>query len=363
MQTLSSRIKKKGFTLVELLVVVAIIGILISLLLPAVQAAREAARRMQCSNNMKQWGLALHNFHYAHNRIPGLPQAAPPAAPSNAAFSIHAFLLPYIEKAALATLVDTSLDLYSGGSGAAALQTEHIAAAKTTDSLFRCPSNFSNPDLQTNEKGEIYACNNYVYCFGSGTGNNFMPTQKTDGAFYQTAEMDAYFGFEAFVDGTSNTMVLSELIVGTGDFWKEGINFFQYATIADIQAAGLHETHMINYGRGSESNYSLFRDQDVATIVLPTATATAPRWRNDIGKGWIVGKCDSTLYNAYLPPNTNLPNVYCANYGFIAARSHHTDIVNVLLGDGSVNKASDSVTLDVWRAYSTLDQGETAGGL
>ena len=348
-----------GFTLVELLVVIAIIGLLIGLLLPAVQAAREAGRRMSCTNNMKQWGIALHSYHDVHNRIPGLPQSAPPTPPSNAAFSIHAFLLPYVEKTALSSLIDTTKDLYTGTSGAAVLQEEFIEAAATSDSLFRCPSNSADPVFQTTSNGEVYACNNYVYCFGTGTGNNFIPAQRTDGSFYQTAN----FGFEAFVDGTSNTMVLSELIVGNGDFWQSGINFFQNATIADIQNAKLHETHMINYGRGSEDNYAKFRDQDVATIALPTATATAPRWRNDIGKGWIVGKCDSTLYNAYLPPNSPLPNVYCANYGFIAARSRHVGIVNVLYGDGSVRTVSSSILLDIWRAYSTIASHEVVGGL
>jgi len=355
----TERNPRRGFTLVELLVVIAIIGMLIGLLLPAVQAAREAARRMQCTNNMKQWGLALHNYHDVHNRIPGLTQSEPPSPPSNAAFSIHAFLLPYVERAALASLLDTTKDLYTGTSGAAVLQEEFIDAAATRDSLFRCPTNSADPVFQTNSLGEVYACNNYVYCFGSGTGDNFIPARRTDGPFYQTAD----FGFEAFLDGTSNTMVLSELIVGQGDFWRSGISFFQNATIVDIQNAKLHETHMVNYGRGIEENYAQFRDQDVTTIMLPTATATAPRWRNDIGKGWIVGKCDSTLYNAYLPPNSPLPNVYCANYGFIAARSHHRGGVNVLLADGSVRAVSDSISLNIWRAYSTIAGGEATGGL
>ena len=331
-----------GFTLVELLVVIAVIGVLIALLLPAVQSARESARRMQCGNNMKQWGLALHNYHATYDRIPGL------ADNSNAAFSIHTYLLPYVEKATLATLIDTKIDLYSGGSGAAALQAAHVEAARTPDSLFRCPS---DPDqvTQVNTSGEEYACNNYVYCFGTGTGEFYDIRNKTDGAFYQQAAL----GFNAFIDGTSNTMVLSELIVGEGQ-----TGLCVGSTVTDIQLAGLEATFMGDFSPGTAANYAKFKDQDVAAL-----PEQPPKWRNDIGKGWIVGKCDSTLYNSYLLPNSKLPNIYCSNFGFFAARSRHVGIVNVLLADGSVRTVSGNIALAVWRAYSTVDGGETVTGL
>ncbi|MDR2706676.1 MAG: DUF1559 domain-containing protein [Planctomycetaceae bacterium] len=334
-----------AFTLVELLVVIAIIGVLIALLLPAVQAAREAARRMQCSNNMKQWGIALHNYHAAFDRIPGLAES------SNAAFSIHTYLLPYVEKASLANLVDTSQPLYTGGSGSAALQPIHVIPAQTPDSLFRCPSDLGQV-TQTNSSNEVYACNNYVYCFGTGTSDFFDVRKKTDGAFYQKAAI----GFNAFTDGTSNTMVLSELIVGEGN-----TKLLLGSSIADIQNLKLETTYMGDYSPlpSSTSPPPAFQDADVATLASPSSSKG---WRNDIGKGWIVGKCDSTLYNSYLPPNSKLPNIYSSNFGFFAARSHHSGVVNVLFADGSTRPISNNISLDIWRAYSTIDGSEVVGG-
>src|SRR6188768_1262079 len=97
----------RGFTLIELLVVIAIIGILLALLLPAVQQAREAARRMQCKNNLKQIGLALHNFHDAFNVLP--PQATYVIGSTFSGYSIHTRLLPYIEQGNLHAGVDYTI--------------------------------------------------------------------------------------------------------------------------------------------------------------------------------------------------------------------------------------------------------------
>ena len=105
-QFVSSHLRRSGFTLVELLVVIAIIGVLVGLLLPAVQAAREAARRMQCSNNLKQIGLALHNYESAYKVLPFGKGASYLGAPVYARWSQHAMILPYLEQSALYNTID-----------------------------------------------------------------------------------------------------------------------------------------------------------------------------------------------------------------------------------------------------------------
>ena len=106
------------------------------------------------------------------------------------------------------------------------------------------------------------------------------------------------------------------------------------------------------------AKYTEMRDaSDAALDALYSSKIT--KWRTDIGKSWIVGKCDSTLYNAFLAPNSRFPNLYISNYGFIAARSYHSGVVNALYADGSVHTVSNSVDLGVWRASATIAGGET----
>lgn len=114
---------------------------------------------------------------------------------------------------------------------------------------------------------------------------------------------------------------------------------------------------MADFSPANVSKYGLIRDATDAR--LEALLATTPKWRTDVGKGWIVGKYDSTLFNAFLTPNLRFPNIYVSNYGFFAARSAHPGGVIALKSDGSVSFVADSVDLNVWLAAATIAGNET----
>ncbi|MDR1383529.1 MAG: DUF1559 domain-containing protein [Planctomycetaceae bacterium] len=360
-------IRKIAFTLVELLVVIAIIGILIALLLPAVQAAREAARRMQCANHQKQWGLAIHNHHDAYNKLPphGLKYAKGNNVIKNyEGTSALSRVLPFIEAANVSNGYDFS-QAYFWGTGSST-NPYYNDLKKIYLNIFVCPSDSEIP----HGAGDNIAPVSYLVCTGSATGQHarFQPdvvtdSYRTDGAFYlgnnssAAEDMKGNIGLEAMTDGTSNTMILSEGLYGG--------NIQASQDLSGMSASGRSQVYqriIFDYDtRGSDAGGDTV-DYD-CDMVTYSASRTHAGTKQERCEGWLFVRWGCTTYSGYLTPNQKNAGNYWAKTGakkiaFLGARSQHTGGVNVGFGDGSIHFVSDSVNVDVWRGASTLNGGE-----
>ena len=334
----NGRRREPGFTLVELLVVIAIIGILIGLLLPAVQAARETARRMQCANNVKQWTLALANYHDALNGFPQFTSWGRSAADGkvyDTAFSIQARILPYIEQGAFMAGIDFGdYDKYRVYWQKTALNEALFDKMDFPCPTLACPSEDQpRTALQPKNDGRYANGNNYVFCSGTSTGDgNNLDGGRNDGAFAwrQTS-------FASLTDGTSQTMVVSETRL-------------QFPT-APSEPGDDDWDRMYVLGAGTFEDYV---DPDLAAL-KPQATGTHR------GFPWITGRHYASGYSAYSVPNARVPSIWLrgTELTFDGAASNHPGIVVVGFADGSVRNVSETVALDVWRAAATRAGSET----
>ncbi len=243
-QPLGSPGVRRGFTLVELLVVIAIIGILVGLLLPAVQAAREAARRMQCSNNMKQYGLAFHNYHDTMKSFPSSMYFQTPwlTARGNRAqratgFSWSASILPFIEQTALYNQLNFAVS---------AVSPQHQALLSIGMPTALCPSSptidFIQVGAATNPAPLVapnyrFAPTNYVVCSGSFSTSQYYnnPADQKNGAIYE----DCKTRMGDLSDGTSNTILAGETrFYGNGQpAGPAGTFYWDPSLYARVQAA------------------------------------------------------------------------------------------------------------------------------
>ncbi|QDV23209.1 DUF1559 domain-containing protein [Aureliella helgolandensis] len=314
--------KSKAFTLVELLVVIAIIGILVGLLLPAVQAAREAARRMQCSNNLKQLALAAHNYESAHKRFPG------PAEDSLYGYSFQSKLLPFVEQANLHNLIDYQQPLLTGVAYNPDLNPNLAPVVGQLLAVFLCPSDPGNPFYI--EKDQEWAGANYMVNAGPGNGFSYCSREDTFGIAWRGSNVK----FSEITDGTSNTLIVAETLFGMrGD---DTTDLVDYRTQIKRVSGG---------GACSATAEDL-------------VARSAMRYEGRRAGQWIRNITYQTFINGFFPPNAKQPDVSHHGECVSGARSQHTGGVNAALADGSVHFLSDSIDLNTWRILHDRRDGE-----
>jgi len=335
--------KQSGFTLVELLVVIAIIGILISLLLPAVQAAREAARRMQCSNNLKQLGLALHTYHDANKTFPAV-KCGPSDWVSWGMTSFNIPLLPYFEQSALfSTITANSPPASTKGISEdesvcwpnCLLAPEPYRAILNT---LGCPSDGAAYSLTP--RGS--AGTNYMASFGDAPWWFAKESSQNNRGFFGggcayedgsgpiSSMRPIYRSIAAMSDGTSNTIMLSEAVRGTvagGKSIKGNIA----AVPSGGQDGACPPSVCAGIPREPGSNSSF-----AGNAISQTR-----------GISWADGRPHILCFQTILPPNSpscneGLPNTGWAG-GYYSASSNHTSGVNVSIGDASVQFVSSTI--------------------
>lgn len=352
---------RTAFTLVELLVVIAIIGILVALLLPAVQAAREAARRAQCTNHLKQWGLAAHNYHDTFLAFP--MTNAQNYQPNAQGFSPQARILPFIEQKSLQDKLDFSQPAFTGPFNALVPNPQFAAMFATQIKVALCPSDPA-PVLNLGAGGTNYAGINYMVSYGSATGVNYDLRWKTDGIVYENSGTR----MGEVTDGTSNTVMMSETVRSVGpDFTLPAGQLPKAPYQATLNGssgmdATLQPSQGMNASGGGWSNgpSGYLENPNLATIwPMKTswrgAASAALRGR---GTSWAHSGAMSTLTNGYSPPNSVIPDVVIHFTGFFAPRSYHPGGAVAAMGDGSVRVLPNSIDTHVHRAIHSTNGGE-----
>jgi prepilin-type N-terminal cleavage/methylation domain-containing protein len=326
----------RGFTLIELLVVIAIIAILIALLLPAVQQAREAARRTSCRNNLKQIGVALHNYLESYTIFPPsfcIEQGAVLAS-NNGSWSIHGRLLPYLELANAYSKVD--------------LQSSWDSQLNTGVPTMRIPTYLcpSEANDQVRVNGGTPFVYPQTYGFNFGTWLVYDPTgvKRGDGAFYVNSSLRP----RDFDDGTTFTMMAAEVKAFT------------------------------SYFRNSNDPGEAVPDQpeDIAPFAVGPSLSfkLGPETNDNTGHTeWPDGRVHHSGFTTVFTPNTVVPythtdgNLYDVDYNAqqegrsatrrtyaaVTARSYHEAVVHVGMMDGAVRTIGNEIDRDIWRALGT----------
>lgn len=383
-----------GFTLIELLVVVAIIGVLIALLLPAVQQAREAARRTQCVNNLKQIGLAIHNYASTYRNMfpPARMEGSKKGGDNNdfwrGVISVHAHILPYMDASQKFDLFNFELSRTRTFDAAAGWRWANVTAIVAPMKAFVCPSESNpSPTIDPYSSGEdayvaLYGTdpglpgNNYRYNMGATTCSGIAWSDQ--GGFLEPhtsncrTELRGPFGggdgassMKSIVDGLSQTVAFSERVFG--DMSSDAAVAAAYAAGKDVSrnayvysAISSNNPALTSAAMQTECE-RVHTAGDVACLVINYGFSD--------DSGYLYGTYITTMYNHMWTPNSQFLDCYAPDTWpdgsrvrtITTARSFHGGGVNVLMCDGAVKFASDSIDLGVWRSAATKNGNEAEG--
>ncbi|MDB5348893.1 MAG: xcpT 14 [Planctomycetota bacterium] len=341
--------RRRGFTLIELLVVIAIIGVLIALLLPAVQAAREAARRSQCVNNLKQLGLAIHNYEGANG---SLPPSGEYGSNDNPVFGIgtvgpqnHCFklrILPFMEQQNAYNTINFAVSAIWNSSPGTASPIDGFSINQTIRltkiNSFSCPSDTNDPGNGGDPSS------NFVSYHENGGVNRAVSSWRSQGISYFSGHdggLNKTRTFASITDGLSNTAAFSEYCRGKATMANDGLHMtYNGPNIAQYPQTDLDANFKVAQLCQSSTSFSWDFKGEVWT-------------QQDGGRGG--------QYQHIQTPNRKACNAAGPDT-VIGPSSYHPGGVNLLLMDGSVKFAKNSIAFRTWQALGTIDGGEVLPG-